>query len=367
MALARTPLHETHRRLGARMVPFAGWEMPVQYKGGIISEHSACRNHAAIFDVSHMGEAWVTGPKALDFLQQMTVNDVSRLSDGQAQYSMLLNASGGVVDDILVYRVSADRYFLCLNASRTAADLAHLESRLITGAELKDVSAETGLIAVQGPNAAVALARIAPGVPLGEVKSFHFVEADILGARVMISRTGYTGEDGFEMFCPRDHAPVLWQALAAQPEPPEPAGLGARDTLRLEAGLMLYGHELDADHNPLEAGLDRWIALGAKPFLGSDRLEAAKRDGLARRLGHWVLKAPGVLRDGCAIYAGDTAAGKITSGGFSPTLRQSIGMGYVDASLWESTDPWSVEIRGKRLPVERANGPFYRRPRPKKT
>ncbi len=358
--MKRTPLYATHRALGARFVEFGGWEMPVQYTG-IVEEHRAVRERVGLFDVSHMGEIELRGPRALAACQELTVNDVSRLHDGQAQYSLLCRPHGGVVDDVIVHRLASDRLLICVNASNIEKDLAWIREHR-GGAEVVDRSDEFAQLALQGPRATATLAAVAP-LALDDIRRFEFRESVVAGQPTLIAHTGYTGEDGWELYCAPDAAPALWQALveAGQPHGLAPAGLGARDTLRLESGLPLYGHELTDDTTPLEAGL-RWVVRFEKPgFIGREALVRQREAGTERTLVGVVLTDPGIPRQGYRVLAEDQTVGTITSGTKSPTLGTAIGMGYV-ARPWHAVGTrLAVEIRGRAARAEVVPLPFYRR------
>ncbi|WP_339278827.1 glycine cleavage system aminomethyltransferase GcvT [Paenibacillus sp. FSL W8-1187] len=364
--LRTTPLRPVYAETGEpRCIDFGGWELPVQFSG-IIREHEAVRQRAGLFDVSHMGEFLVTGQFAADFLQAVTTNDVRRLQDGEAQYTLLCRPDGGVVDDLLVYRISEDQYLLVVNASNIEKDLAWLQEHLIGDVTIEDRSDETALIALQGPLAAEILARCTDA-PFAELKPFRFLrEADVCGVRTLLSRTGYTGEDGFELYAASGDAVRLWRGLLAAGAPLglEPAGLGARDTLRLEAKLALYGQELSADITPLEAGLGLFVKLGGEPFVGRDALLAQKAAGVPRRLVGIELLERGIPRSHYPVYSGETRIGEITSGTQSPTLRRSLGLALIQAEYAAVGTELEVEIRGKRLKAAVVPAPFYRRTAP---
>ena len=355
----RTPLYATHRALGARLVEFGGWEMPVQYTG-IIEEHHAVRRQAGLFDVSHMGEIELRGPHALAACQHLTVNDVGRLRDGQAQYSLLCRPSGGVVDDIIVYRLAADRVLLCVNAANTDTDVAWVREHA-GGAEVVDRSAEFAQLALQGPLATRILQAVT-AVAVEDLAAFACCEGEVAGCRTLLARTGYTGEDGWEIYCAPDDAPGLWAALldAGAPSGLRPAGLGARDTLRLECALPLYGHELTDRTTPLEAGLG-WVVRFAKgPFIGREALLRQRDEGVARRL-IGVVARDGIPRQGYRIVQAGKPVGAVTSGTKSPTLGKAIGLGYVAATLGAPGTALNIEIRGRLVDAEVVPLPFYRR------
>jgi aminomethyltransferase len=360
----RTPLYEAHRRLGARMVDFGGWSMPLQYGGGILDEHHATRRAIGVFDVCHMGEIRFRGPRAAEAVQRLVTNDVGRLADGRAFYAVACLPSGGIVDDLIVYRVSSDDFLIVVNASNLAKDRAWFELHAGKLCEVRDVSEETALIAFQGPLAARMLAPMTP-TPLDAVPSFGFVSAtEVAGVRASMARTGYTAEDGFEIFCEATDAEKLWNALveAAHAAGGKPAGLGARDTLRLEGRLALYGNDLDETTTPLEAGLGWVVKLNAAEFIGRDALRTQAATGVTRKLAGFVMTARGIARHGYTIYDADgVACGQVTSGGPAPTLEKNIGMGYVPTRLDVPGTRISVDCRGKRVDAEVVKGPFYKR------
>ena len=368
--LQRVPLYETHRALGAKMMPFGGFEMPVQY-AGILEEHRAVRQAAGLFDVSHMGEVLVTGPDALGFLQHLLTNDASTLYDGRAQYTVLCDPDGHAIDDLLVYRLAEDRYLLVINASNTAKDLAHLraqQSDFDGEVEVEDVSEQTALLALQGPKA-FEIARQVTDLPLGELKSYHFVQPEpgaFLGCeRAILSHTGYTGEAGLEIYCEPERAEAVWNALmeAGRDYGLQPAGLGARDTLRLEAGFCLYGHELTERTTPLEAGLGWVVKLDKGDFVGHRALEAQKAQGLARKLVGFVMDERGIPRQGYAITNGDgEPVGEVTSGSQSPALGEGIGLGYVpnDPAYTTPGSAIGIAVRGRILKATVQKPPFHK-------
>jgi aminomethyltransferase len=359
----RTPLYEAHRALGARLVEFAGWEMPLFY-GGAADEHRAVRERCGLFDVSHMGELEITGPAAADVCQELTVNDVRRLRIGDGQYSVLCTATGGVLDDLIVFRTGADRYLLVVNAANTEADLAWVRERCAGRAEVADRSAELALVALQGPDAERALREITP-LDLGKVRPFTIIDAAVAGLRVGVSRTGYTGEDGFELLVASGEARALWDAVLARVRRHGgvPAGLAARDTLRLEAGLPLCGTDMDATTTPLEAGLGWVVKLGKGDFVGRDRLVAQHDAGIPRRLVGLRLDEPGIPRHGYAVWSGAERVGEVTSGTKSPTLDAFIGLAYVAAGAAARGTSVGIDIRERRVPAHVVDRPFYRRVR----
>jgi aminomethyltransferase len=359
--LRKTTLHAAHRRAGAKMVVFAGWEMPVQYSG-VIEEHLAVRLRAGLFDVSHMGEVDVSGVGALEFCQRISANDVSRMKVSQAQYNLLLNDNGGVVDDVIFYRLAEDRFLVCVNASNSDRDFNWMRRHAGTDVELVDVSARYAQLALQGPLAEQILQPVT-ALALGELRSFYFQFADVATVRCLVSRTGYTGEDGFELYCDADAAETLWLALldAGAADGLLPSGLGARDTLRLEKGFPLYGHELDDTTTPLEAGLG-WVVKFSKPaFVGREALLRQKSQGVQRRLVGLELLDPGIARSGYTLYRDGRAVGHVTSGTRSPTLGKSIALGYVSREAAASGENIEVEIRGRRPRAKIVSLPFVRR------
>jgi aminomethyltransferase len=358
--LERTPLHAEHVRLGAKMVPFAGYDMPVQYPSGITAEHRSVRERAGIFDVSHMGEFEIRGPAALDLVQRISVNDASRLAVGQAQYSAMCTEEGGIVDDLLVYRY-ADHFMLVVNASNRQKDLRWIE-RAASGLDVAvvDRSDEIALIAIQGPLAREIVRPLA-GFPVEEIGYYRFRMGEVAGVPATVSGTGYTGEDGFELYVPASEATKLWGALMAAGEEKglRPAGLGARDSLRLEMGYPLYGNDLDDAHTPLEAGLGWLTKLDKGDFIGRDALVRQKAEGVGRRLVGIVLTERGFPRPGYTVLAGDAEVGVVTSGTVSPTLGEGIAMAYVPADLATPDTELGVDLRGRSAGAIVVRPPFY--------
>jgi aminomethyltransferase len=359
----RTPLYDAHVALGARMVDFAGWEMPLCYSGAA-DEHRAVRERCGLFDVSHMGEIEVRGPAALAICQELTVNDVSRLRIGDGQYTVLCNDRGGVLDDLIVLRTGPERYLLVVNAANTGADFEWIAAHAGGRAAVVDRSAEFALLALQGPDAETTL-REFTGLDLGALRPFTFIEGPVVGRATLVSRTGYTGEDGFELLVPAADAPALWEALvgAVRRRGGLPAGLGARDSLRLEAGLPLCGTDMDADTTPLEAGLGWVVKLAKGEFVGRPTLAAQADRGVARRLVGLELDEAGVPRHGQLVWHDGREVGAITSGLKSPTLGRYIGLAYLATGAAAPGTPVSVEIRGRRVPARVVHRPFYRRVR----
>ncbi|MBI2988930.1 MAG: glycine cleavage system aminomethyltransferase GcvT [Deltaproteobacteria bacterium] len=357
----RTPLFRLHRSLGAKMVGFAGWEMPVQYRG-VIEEHLAVRNQAGLFDVSHMGEVEVSGAGALHLCQMLTANDVSRLRIGQAQYNLLLNENGGTVDDIVVYRLETDRFLICVNAANTDKDFQWIREKSQGKADVQDTSSRYAQLALQGPLAEKVLQRLT-SLSLAGIKPFHFSFGEVSGIRCLAARTGYTGEDGFELYCEPDRSEALWNSLmhAGSDAGLQAAGLGARDTLRLEKAFPLYGHELDDTTTPIEAGLE-WVTKFSKDsFLGREALLKQKQEGAQRRLVGLELTEPGIARSDYPILKRGQPIGRVTSGTRSPTLGKSIALGYVGAQEAGVGNEVEVEIRGRRAGARIVPLPFYRR------
>lgn len=362
--LKRTPLYPVYAEYpGVRCIDFGGWELPVQFSG-IQKEHEAVRRQAGLFDVSHMGEFIVTGKFAQIFLQQVTTNDVSKLVDGQAQYTLMCYPDGGVVDDLLVYRITADRYMLVVNASNIDKDFDWLREHLIGDVTLQNQSGETALLALQGPEAESILSKLTES-PIGELKPFHFMErAEISGIPALVSRTGYTGEDGFELYAEAGQAAALWKAVMAAGEPHGlvPAGLGARDTLRFEAKLPLYGQELSDTISPLEAGVGFFVKLDKERFIGKDALLRQKEGGLKRKLVGIEMMDRGIPRTHYPVYADDRQIGEVTTGTQSPTLKLNLGLALIETEYAALGTEVSVGIRGKQLKAQVVKAPFYKKP-----
>jgi len=359
--LKKTPLDAQHRAANARMVEFAGWEMPVQYTG-VMEEHRAVRTTAGVFDVSHMGEIRVAGSGAEAFLQYATPNDVSKLASGQIQYSALLTEQGTYIDDLLVYRVDDGEFLVVVNGANVGTDFAHMRSLPQIDVELTDVSEEYALLALQGPRASEILSSLTDS-QLDEIKYYRFAMGEVSGHRALISRTGYTGEDGFELYVAPESAPPIWEALFENGAQYGlmPAGLGARDTLRLEASMALYGHEIDDTTTPWEAGLQWTVKLGAGSFLGRDALVAQKEAGVARRLVGFEVLDRGIARQGHAVWMDGRVVGEVTSGTFCPTLEKAVGMAYVPVEAAETGNELEIEVRKRKLRGRLVNLPFYRR------
>ena len=359
----RTPLFDAHRALGARLVEFAGWEMPLCYRGAA-EEHRAVRERCGLFDVSHMGEIELRGPAAAAVCQELTVNDVRRLRIGDGQYTVFCNERGGVLDDLIVFHLGPERYLLVVNAANTAADYAWVRAHAGERAEVVDRSAELALLALQGPEAELAL-RTLTALDLTGLRPFAALEGSVAGVRTLVSRTGYTGEDGFELLVAASDAPPLWEAVleATRRRDGLPAGLGARDTLRLEAGLPLCGTDMDETTTPLEAGLAWVVKLDKGDFVGRAVLAEQAARGVTRRLVGLELAEPGVPRHGYPVWRDGAAVGTVTSGTRSPTLGTYIGLAYVSADTAAPGTPVAVGIRGRRVPARVVARPFYRRMR----
>jgi aminomethyltransferase len=357
--LKRTPLHTAHLRAGARMVPFGGWDMPVQYTG-IIEEHRTVRSAVGCFDVSHMGEFEFRGPDACEALQRLTTNDVATLDIGQVQYSLLCYEDGGIVDDLTLYRLADDHYMMTVNASNIDKDWAWIGRHLAGRVEARNVSRETGLIAVQGP-AAERLVSSLTDVDVSAIAYYRFARGRVAGAPTIVSRTGYTGEDGFELYLPADSAEQVWERLLADGKAVgvAPIGLGARDTLRLEMKYALYGNDIDETTNPLEAGLG-WVVKPAKgPFLGRDAIERTRTGGPRRRLVGFEMVERAVPRHGYPILHDGTGVGVVTSGSYGPSVDKYVGIGYVPAALAAVGSTIAVEVRGRGQAARVVKTPFH--------
>lgn len=359
----RTPLYELHRELGARMVVFGGWEMPVQYSG-IVEEHLAVRRAVGLFDVSHMGEIEIRGPEALALVNFVTTNDAARLKPGQAQYSAMLYEHGGFVDDLLVHKVADDHYFLCVNAATQEKDYRHICRYNRFRAEVEFASERYAQLAVQGPRALETLAKLT-GTDLGAIRYYHFTDGEVAGARARIARTGYTGEDGFELYVAPAEAPRIFRELlrAGEEFGIRPCGLGARNTLRLEAKMALYGHEIDASIRPAEAGLDWIVKMDKGEFVGRGALEKLAGQGVRRKLAGFAMRGRQIARDGYPVYVDGRAVGWVTSGGPAPYLNKNIGLCYLPAELAEIGRIIQIGIRGAPAEAEIVPTPFYKRPR----
>ena len=361
-----TPLEQAHIRLGAKMIDFGGWLMPLNYPTGILEEHKTTRTHVGLFDVCHMGEVHFQGPRAAEAVQRLVTNHVGKLYDGRAMYTVACHPHGGIVDDLIVYRIEADHFLVVVNAANIQKDYDHFVSHVGSWCEIHNASDETGLIAFQGPKAQAALASLTDA-PLSSLKSFHVLtDVQVAGRPAWIARTGYTGEDGFEIFCAAHDAEPLWWALldACAGGGGKPAGLGARDTLRLEARLPLYGNDLNDETSPLEAGLGWVVKFDGGDFIGRQALLNQRDAGLTRKLVGFVMIGRGIPRHGYPILDPTTGnkIGEVTSGTVGPTVGKNIGLGYVPAALARAGTRLLVDCRGKRTEAEVVEGPFYRHP-----
>jgi aminomethyltransferase len=362
--LRKTPLNPVHRELGAKMVAFGGWEMPVEYSG-LIAEHMAVRTAAGVFDVSHMGELEVEGPGALPFLQRVTSNNAGKLADGQAQYSALPLPNGAPADDVIVYRRGPERFLLVVNAGNIEKDLRWLEEQAPAQCTVTNRSDEYALIALQGPKSQQILQGLTP-VDLSALRYYYFAEGEVAGQPATVARTGYTGEDGFELFVTPDRAADLWRKLldAGREAGLVPAGLGARDTLRLEAKMCLYGNDMDETTTLVEAGLGWIVSLDETKgdFVGREVLETQKKQGAARKLVGFEMVDRGIARHGYPVYVGDEPAGSVTSGSYAPFLQKNIGLCYLPAPRAAVGTPFYVDIRGRHVAARVVPTPFYKRP-----
>jgi len=359
----QTALFDTHVSLGGRMVPFGGWDMPVQYPEGILAEVKAVRTATGVFDVSHMGRLYLSGPKATEFLDWVLTGSASTLRVGRARYCMICNEKGGVIDDTIFYRLSEDRYLLIPNAGNRPAVVAWfqrwIDEKFSPGCIMEDVTTSTGLLAFQGPGTPDAMDKLADK-PVSEIRPFSWTERAIQGAPVLVGRTGYTGEDGFEMMIQGNDVVKVWTALTDSGA--VPCGLGARDVLRLEAALPLHGHEINEETTPIEAGLDRFVRSEGR-YLGSDVLQRQQENGVERKLVGFTLPGRSAPRAGYSLLHQGEIIGIVTSGSYSPTLDTSIGMGYVLERHAEPGTPLDLDIRGRTAQVTLTELPFYSRPR----
>lgn len=363
-ALRRTPLYEEHVKAKGRIVPFAGWEMPVQYTG-IVDEHQAVRQAAGLFDVCHMGELELRGEYAEHVINYLITGDAAVLTDGQALYTCACNAEGTILDDLIIYRVAKTRFLVVCNASNLDKMRGHFAKAAENHCEFEDLSDRTALIALQGPKAFDILARAgSDAAELAALKSFHFRDAVIANVRCTAARTGYTGEDGVEIFCAPGDAPALWRALMelGRDLGIKPCGLGARDTLRLEARLSLYGNDIDETTNPLEAGLGWIVKLGKSQFVGQEALQKVKAAPFARKLVGFEVTGRGIARGGYPLLdASGSVVGKCTSGSPGPTVGKNIGLGYLPLAMTEVGTQFLVDCRGKHVEAVVVKTPFYKR------
>ena len=362
--LKRTPLFEVYKEYGGKTIDFGGWELPVQFSS-IKEEHEAVRTKAGLFDVSHMGEVEVKGSNSLNYLQKMMTNDISKIKNGGAQYTAMCYDTGGTVDDLLVYKIEDDHYLLVVNASNIEKDYNWLESHLAGDVKLKNLSEQTSQLAIQGPLAEQVLQKLVGDTDLSEIGFFKFQqEVNLAGKTALVSRTGYTGEDGFEVYCDSKDAVELWKAIlnAGKEEGVIACGLGARDTLRFEANLALYGQELSPDISPLEAGIGFAVKLNKEAdFIGKEVLVQQKDNGLPRKLVGIEMIDRGIPRHGYPVYKGEEQIGEVTTGTQSPTLKRNIGLALIKSEFTGLESEVEVEIRGKRLKAKVVQTPFYKK------
>lgn len=364
--LKRTPLFQMYKKYGGKTIDFGGWELPVQFSG-IKDEHEAVRSRAGLFDVSHMGEIEVKGTGSLRYLQKMMTNDVSKLQNGGAQYTAMCFDNGGTVDDLLVYKLKRNHYLLVINAANIEKDYQWLLDHIEGDVSVENLSEKTAQLALQGPASEKVLQKLAEGTDLQEVGYYKFQQGVFLkGREVLVSRTGYTGEDGFEIYCKAEEAAYLWEEILREgkSEGVQPCGLGARDTLRFEAALALYGQELSSEITPLEAGIGFAVKLNKQEdFIGKAALKKLKESGLPRRLVGIEMMERGIPRHGYPVFSADQQIGEVTTGTQSPTLKKNIGLALIQSSYTEPGQEIEVEIRGKRLKAKVVSTPFYKRTR----
>jgi aminomethyltransferase len=360
-SLKRSPLDDVHRRMGARMVPFAGWEMPLQF-AGVIEEHNAVRQRAGVFDVSHMGRLVVSGSDAAALLRKALTYNVHRLPDGRGHYALLCQEDGGIIDDLFVYRMEEGRFLVVDNAANAERDRDHIAALVEPGTNVRveDIQAGTAMIALQGPESPRILSEALSAAFIERLPRHACAEFELSGTKASIAQSGYTGENGYEIITTPDRARALWERLIGGGV--QPCGLVARDALRLEAALHLYGNDIDTGTNPFEAGLGWVVDLDDEPFVGKEALLRAKREGVRRQLACLKATGKGIMRAGCLILQGGQTVGRVTSGGFSPALGVSIGMGYLPSALAAEGTALEIDVRGKLLPVEVVRRPFYKRP-----
>ena len=361
--LKRTALYDSHLKCGGQIIDFCGWELPVQYEG-IIEEHEAVRNAAGIFDVSHMGEVEVKGREAFDFVQNLVTNDISTLEDNQVLYSLMCYPDGGVVDDLLVYKFSNNYFYLVINAANVDKDYKWIvDNKNHYEVELENISANVSEVALQGPNAQKILQKIT-NFDLSQIKFFYCNrEVDIAGVKCLVSRTGYTGEDGFEIYTSNEDIRIIWDKIfeAGQEYGLKPAGLGARDTLRFEASLPLYGHEISKDITPLEGGLGFFVKLDGDDFIGREALVKQNEEGLKRRIRGFEMIDRGIAREGCEVFADGKKVGFVTTGYYSPTLKKNIGLALIDFEYSGMGKEIEVVIRNKHKKAKIINKKFYKK------
>ncbi len=359
--MKKTPLYQVHRELKSKMIDFAGWMLPVQYSG-ILDEHNSVRNRAGLFDVSHMGEIIVKGPDAEKYIQKIVTNDISKMKNHQIIYTPMCYSHGGVIDDLLVYRTNDTKYLMVVNAGNTEKDLQWMLKNCKEEVEIEDISDKFAQLALQGPESQAILQKLTE-TPLDALQFYTFQDnVELGGVKVLVSRTGYTGEDGFEIYAPPEEIPGLWKKLleSGKQEGLMPAGLGARDTLRLEAALPLYGHEISQDISPLEARLGRFVKLDKSYFIGKEELARQKKQGLTRKLTGIEMTDPGIPREGCRVQVDHKDIGFITSGSYSPSLDKSIGLALLKNKYIERGRKVEVLIRGKSKEAVIVKLPFYR-------
>lgn len=363
--LKKTPLYEIYPSYGAKVIDFGGWALPVQFQG-IIEEHNNVRTNAGLFDVSHMGEIMVEGPGALEFLQYLSTNDVSTMANRQALYTLFCNENGGIVDDLLIYKMMDDRYMLVVNAANTDKDFAWIQDQLSKGdwdVKLDNISDQMALLALQGPKAEYVL-QLMTDYDLGSIKRFRFADHVIVdGVPALVARTGYTGEDGFELYVANEHAIKLWEDIldAGKDHGVQPAGLGARDTLRLEAGLSLYGNELNDEITPLEANLGFFVKLNKEKFIGKPVLGQQKAEGIKRKIVGFKMLGKGIARTGYPIEVDGLEVGQVTSGTVSPTLKENIGFALVDIDYAKLDQVVEIVVRNRKIEAQIIKTPFYKK------
>lgn len=361
--MKKTPLYEMHRKLGGKMINFGGWELPIQYTS-IMEEHQQVRTAAGLFDVSHMGEISIIGEDACKFIQRLMTNDVSNMKDEQVMYSPMCYPDGGVVDDVLIYKYSIQDYLLVVNASNAEKDFEWMNIQQDGSVEIINVSSQLSQLALQGPKAEVILQKLA-NTRLEKIKYYHFQQGvDLDGFKTMVSRTGYTGEDGFEIYLHPTEAPMLWEKLleAGRGEGIVPAGLGARDTLRFEAALPLYGHEISQIISPIEAGLERFVKFNKEDFIGKSALVNDHKQGLSRKLVGFEMMDRGIPRSLYEVKSGDNAIGFVTTGSYSPTLKKSIGLALIKSEYAQVGTEITIIIKNKEVKAQVIKTPFYKRP-----
>lgn len=360
--MKQTPLYSRHKALGARFIEFAGWEMPLQYSG-VIEEHHAVRKSAGLFDVSHLARIEIKGKDAISFINKLITTNLEKLKHGHSQYTLLCDENGGIIDDLLVYKKPDSSILLCANAINREKVIAWLKKHASTyNVDIRDITHAFAQIAIQGPEAKEILQKLT-SANLSEIKRFDFAEISFDSTILLVSRTGYTGEDGFEIYPLASIAETVWDMLLSTGAASglKPAGLGARDTLRLEMGYLLYGHDIDEKTTPLEAGLGRFVSFEKGDFIGNAALIAQRQNGIRRRLIGFELIDKGIPRAGCKILANGIEIGAVTSGNMSPTLKKGIGLGYVNIGYDKIGDEIEIEIRGKAVLAKVASLPFYRK------